>query len=122
MELYGNARKSSQQHPIFQGPIFIPSNSSAGDYYQFFAHLHMKFQTIEIYVGRTDDEKALTSSIRLAFGDKVIMVRCTNHLKKNIKDHMEYIRTTGKKKKCTLHSLSSLVRTKFPTTTKLCQK
>ena len=82
-------RKSSQQHPIFQGPIFIHSNADTETYYQFFSHLHIKFQSIKTFVGGTDDEKAITSSMRSAFGDKVIMVRCTNHLKQNIKEYLD---------------------------------
>ena len=80
-------RSATRDHPIFQGPVFLHSNGDKETYYQFFSHLALKLPSVQIMIG-TDDERPLTSAIEAAFGDRVILVRCTLHLKKNINKYL----------------------------------
>ena len=58
-------RQSTQDHPIFIGPMFIHGNSTQDDFSQFFAHLNSKLSDYpSAPIVGTDEETALRNAIQ----------------------------------------------------------
>lgn len=75
-------RKSTNEPPIFAGPLYIHSYGLFDSYFPFFSHLSMKLQKQENLKIGSDDEAALVNAIEAAF-NSVTLVKCTKHLKGN---------------------------------------
>ena len=82
-------RRSTGDFPIMQGPMFIHSNADEETYHQFFSHLDLKMKDINKIIIGSDDEKALVNAIETAFGNKVVTIRCTRHLRINLERHLK---------------------------------
>ena len=81
-------RQSTQDHPIFIGPMFIHGNSTQDDFSQFFAHLNSKLSDYPSppIVG-TDEETALRNAIQNCMPGANLLT-CHRHLCENAQRHL----------------------------------
>ena len=81
-------RRSTDEHPLFIGPIFLHGNSDFVTYHTFFSHLAavLKNAVSPPTLG-CDDEKALKQAIQSNFPNSSVL-GCTRHLKQNFKQYM----------------------------------
>jgi len=82
-------RNSTQEPPIFLGPVFIHDNSDFQSISNFFNHLKVKLSdvTTDQLVLGSDEELALVNAITAAFPDAT-HVLCTRHLRENAKQKL----------------------------------
>lgn len=78
-------RRSTCEHPLMIGPLFLHGNSDQQTYNVFFKRLATELHGTPFQpVISSDEEKALTNAIQQAFPDEHQLV-CTRHLKNNLK-------------------------------------
>ncbi len=81
-------RRTTNDHPIFLGPVLLHGSAGFPTYHQFFSHL-----AGEVCDGKSqpiigsDDEKAMKKAYKLAF-PSANTLNCTQHLKKNFLAHL----------------------------------
>jgi len=81
-------RSSTNENPIFLGPMYIHGRSLFEDYHSFFSHVKTKLNNTKNLVLGSDDEKALTKAMRYCFPTATHLL-CTRHLKGNLNDFMK---------------------------------
>ena len=88
-------RKSTQNHPVMLGPVFLHWYGLYPTYYAFFSHLRCQIDDsidgIEVggcnlLVG-PDEEKALTKAIQQSFPSSHHIL-CRHHIEENVKRHL----------------------------------
>ena len=82
-------RTTTEEPPLFVGPIFIHDNSDYETFSQFFHLLKLKLTGTEVtkLVVGTDDEKALVKAIITEFPHST-HVLCTRHLQENVRQQL----------------------------------
>ena len=80
-------RKSTNEAPIFLGPVLIHIRDTYELYYPFLLPPGPKDETHFNPIFGSDDEKSLVKAITYCFHDAVLL-RCTKHLKDNMTDHL----------------------------------
>ncbi|XP_013400898.1 uncharacterized protein LOC106166782 [Lingula anatina] len=84
-------RTSTNEHPIFLGPILIHGNSDWQTYAQFFSTIAMQVdKTTQGPIIGMDDEKALKKAVEFAFSNANI-ISCQRHLKANVSKNLQDI-------------------------------
>ena len=88
-------RKSTQNHPVMLGPVFLHWDGLYPTYHAFFSHLRSQIDDsingIEVggrnlLVG-SDEEKALTKAIQQSFPSSHHIL-CRRHIEENVKRHL----------------------------------
>ena len=84
-------RKTSGEHPIFIGPMFLHGDAKYLTYCRFFNHLATTLQAegcnMSNFIFGSDDEKAMTSALKYAFPDST-HVLYLRHIVGNVKDYL----------------------------------
>ena len=78
-------RVTTDEPPLFFGPLYVHDNSDFESYSTFFSHLKTKLpgvDTSKLVIG-TDDERALVNAITSSFSD-ANHVLCTRHMRQNV--------------------------------------
>ena len=86
----GLTNSTSNEHPIFLGPMFLHGQSTFKSYIPFFASLANELldtDTRKLTFG-TDDEAALRKAIKHSFPESIQIV-CTRHVINNIKHYLQ---------------------------------
>ena len=86
----GLTNSTSNEHPIFLGPMFLHGQSTFKSYIPFFASLASELldtDTSKLTFG-TDDEAALRKAIKHSFPES-IQIACTRHVINNIKHYLQ---------------------------------
>lgn len=90
-------RKTTDEHPIFLGPVMLHKDATYKTYKSFLEHiateLDSEIDTVEVRISDsmefgTDDEKALTKAIDHVF-PAAKRYLCTKHLKDNVKHYLQ---------------------------------
>ncbi len=111
-------RKDTKQQPLFMGPIYVHESSTFDSFHHYFAHLAAQIQdpsTCNMVVG-SDDEKALTKVLRIAFRG-IKQTLCTRHLRENTMRHWKDVGVKSSDRdalvKAIFHDESSLIQAKI---------
>ena len=84
-------RKTSGEHPIFIGPMFLYGDAKCVTYCRFFNHLATTFQAegcnMKNFIFGSDNKKAMTSALKYAFPDST-HVLCLRYIMGNVKDYL----------------------------------
>ncbi|XP_064098155.1 uncharacterized protein LOC135209391 [Macrobrachium nipponense] len=82
-------RRSTDDHPIMAGPIFLHGNSDTDTYFVFFQHLAGMLVDTDVHpVLGSDEEKAIRLAFQKAFPG-ASMICCTRHLRNNVNEFLK---------------------------------